>query len=88
MAKSTATRAARKFLQVPYIKTNKLGQNEFAIKEAKLPSFEQKPAQPREARPCRYCHKPMMVSAGQVVYFHSECRRKKRDQRGQGNKGR
>lgn len=42
------------------------------------------PAQPREARSCAYCGKDMMVSAGQVVYFHAECRTKVRKMRKQG----
>lgn len=44
------------------------------------------PAQPRAERPCRYCHKPMVVSAGQIAYYHAECRKKKRSLRAQGNK--
>jgi hypothetical protein len=36
------------------------------------------PAQEREKKICGMCQKPMLVSAGQLAYFHKECRKKAR----------
>lgn len=84
MAKATATRIARTF-QVfdSYEKKNKKGESVIVPSEV-MKRGELIPAQDREARPCRYCHKPMMVAAGQIAFYHKECRSIKRSFRKQG----
>lgn len=81
MSKATATRIARTFeVFDSYAKIDKKGNKVFVPAEV-MKKGEITPAQNREARPCRFCHKPMMVAAGQVAYYHSECRKRKRSLR-------
>lgn len=87
MAKATATRLARTYVKLSAHdeKDPKTGVITRIPEQIFKRNTKLEP-QPREERPCRYCHKPMMVSAGQIVYFHSECRKKKRSLRAQGTK--
>lgn len=88
MSKATATRIARTFeVFESYTRKSRSGKSEVIIPAEVLKRETPKEAQPREARECFYCHRPMMVSAGQVAYFHKACRKKQRSRRGQGKKG-
>lgn len=63
MAKATLTRLVRKFNAEDDVVTRR---------------SEPLPAQQREEKICGMCRKPMLVSAGQLAYFHKACRKKAR----------
>lgn len=62
MAKATLTKLVRKFDV----------KDDMGIPVRRVEAL---PAQPREEMLCGKCQKPMMVSAGQLAYFHRECRK-------------
>lgn len=89
MSKVTATRLARTFVKLSaHDEKDEITGVITRVPEQIFKRNTKLDPQPRAERPCRFCHKPMMVSAGQIAYFHKECRHKKRNQRGQGKKGR
>ncbi len=63
MAKATLTKLIRKFDADDNVVTRRA---------------EMMPAQEREEKICGMCRKPMLVSAGQLAYFHKECRKQAR----------
>ncbi len=63
MAKYTATKMARLFVE----DMNKL-----------FKRYSPVPAKARFEKGCLMCHTPMLVSDGQVAYYHKECRKNRK----------